>query len=80
MIRLRGVANVEGIETAVAELPADQFMRFLVWFEISGRSAFRQTGCATARCDGGACPPVLARWREFLARAAGQANCRWARM
>jgi hypothetical protein len=29
-------------------------------------------GCATARSDGGACPPVPAYSREFLARAAGE--------
>ena len=29
-------------------------------------------GCATARSDGGGCPPVPAYSREFLARAAGE--------
>ncbi len=29
-------------------------------------------GCATARSDGGTCPPVPAYSREFLARAAGE--------
>ncbi len=29
-------------------------------------------GCATARSDGGGCPPVPAYRREFLARAAGE--------
>jgi hypothetical protein len=30
------------------------------------------TGCATARSDGGGCPPVPAYSQEFLARAAGE--------
>ena len=29
-------------------------------------------GCATARSDGGGCPPAPAYSREFLARAAGE--------
>ena len=29
-------------------------------------------GCATARSDGGGCPPVPAYGREFLARAASE--------
>lgn len=29
-------------------------------------------GCATARSDGGGCPPVPAYSREFLARATGE--------